>query len=153
MSEQQPPAVTDAFSIRHAENEKEVLRCHPLMRQLRPRLGSAEEFLQRWHSQARGGYRLLVRWLGAEPVALAGYRLTESLIHGRHLYVDDLVSEATTRGQGHGAELLRYLKAEARDRGCEQLVLDSGLSNVLAHRFYYREGLLGEALHFSMNLS
>jgi GNAT superfamily N-acetyltransferase len=145
--------VTHAFSIRHAESEEDVLRCHPLMRQLRPRLSTAEEFLERWQSQARSGYRLLVRWLAAEPVALAGYRLTENLIHGRHLYVDDLVSDAATRGRGNGAELLRHLKAEARDRGCGQLVLDSGLSNVLAHRFYYREGLLGEALHFSMNLS
>jgi GNAT superfamily N-acetyltransferase len=153
MSEQPFPAVTGACSIRHAETDQEVMRCHALMHQLRPHLSTAEEFVQRYQRQARDGYRLLVRWLGGEPVALAGYRLTENFIHGRHLYVDDLVSDAAMRGHGHGAELLGCLKAEARDHGCGQLVLDSGLSNVLAHRFYYRQGLLGKALHFSMDLS
>lgn len=141
------------LEIRHAGTAEEVRRCYPLMQQLRPRLASAEEFLERWQRQAGGGYRLLVRWLGDRPVALAGYRITENLIHGNHLYVDDLVSDAATRGQGNGAELLHFLKKEAKDRGCGQLVLDSGLSNVLAHRFYYREGLLGEGLHFSVKLS
>ncbi|MNT19214.1 hypothetical protein D3C72_1544650 [compost metagenome] len=40
------------------------------------------------------------------------------------------------------------LKAEARAAGCRKLVLDTPLTNVLGHRFYYRNGLLASALRF-----
>jgi hypothetical protein len=32
-------------------------------------------------------------------------------------------------------------------------VLDTGLDNVFAHRFYYRQGLLARALRFSRDLA
>jgi GNAT superfamily N-acetyltransferase len=121
------------------------------MRQLRPGLASIDEFVSSWTRQKQKGYRLAVRWDPA-PVALAGYRVMENLCHGRHLYVDDLVSDEASRGRGDGAALLSYLKAAARAEGCKKLVLDSGFSRPLAHRFYYREGLLATALHFTIDI-
>ncbi|MHB0921404.1 MAG: GNAT family N-acetyltransferase, partial [Thiomonas delicata] len=77
------------------------------------------------------------------------YRVQENLVHGRFLYVDDLVTDADARRAGHGAWLLNRLKDEARLLGCEKLVLDTPLSNALGHRFYFRHGLLATALRFS----
>jgi GNAT superfamily N-acetyltransferase len=54
-------------------------------------------------------------------VALAGYRLQENLIHGQFLYVDDLVTLDSARGQGHGERLMTFLKAEAARLGCARL--------------------------------
>eukprot|EP01037_Dinobryon_pediforme_P035809 gene35809-42411_t len=122
------------------------------MRQLRPLLGSKEDFAQRWRRQGEQGYRLVAIWHAGHPVALAGFRLTESLIHGRFLYVDDLVVDDDQRGGGLGAALMDWLKAEARRCGCAKLVLDTGLDNALAHRFYYRQGLLAMALRFNIAL-
>lgn len=138
---------------RHADTAAEIILCHPLMRQLRPRLESAEEFLGIFRRQAATGYRLLVRWSGETPVALAGYRITENLIHGQHVYVDDLVTSPEYRNQSHGRALLDFLKREAKDLGCSQLVLDSGTNNLGAHRFYQKSGLSPEALHFHIKLS
>ncbi|HTW54281.1 MAG TPA: GNAT family N-acetyltransferase [Stellaceae bacterium] len=45
--------------------------------------------------------------------------------------------------------MLDAVAAEARKLGIERLVLDTALDNVLAHRFYYRQGLLARALRFS----
>lgn len=83
-----------------------------------------------------------------KPVALAGYRVQVNLIYGKFLYVDDLVTEADRRRFGLGARLLDALAIEAGKLGCERLVLDTALDNVLAHRFYYRQGLLACALRF-----
>ena len=126
--------------------------CYPLMRQLRPHLQGETEFLERWQRQSAAGYRILAVQRAGRPVALAGCRLQENLIHGRFLYVDDLVTDAALRGSGLGERLLTRLKQEARAQGCAKLVLDTGLDNALAHRFYYRQGLLGVALRFAMAL-
>lgn len=138
--------------IRHADTAAEILRCHPLMRQLRPRLESAEGFLEIYLRQAAAGYRLLVCWSGETPVALAGYRISENLFHGQHIYIDDLVSDSEARSHGHGGALLGYLKSEARALGCAHLVLDTGINNLAAQRFYQKSGLAAEGLHFFTSL-
>ena len=138
-----------AIGIRDLDLETEAGLCFPLMRQLRPHLSSVEEFAARWRRQQVAGYRLMGLWENDSLVALAGFRVIENLVHGAHLYVDDLVTSEEARGQGYGALLLRRLREESRLLGCHKLLLDTPLSNVLAHRFYYRQGLLGTALRFS----
>lgn len=135
-------------------DEARIAACYPLMRQLRPHLATEAEFVARWRRQAaEAGYRLLAVWGEDGPLALAGYRVQESLIHGRFLYVDDLVTDETARRSGHGGRLLDQLKREGRALGCTKLVLDTGLDNVLGHRFYYRSGLLAQALRFNVPLA
>jgi len=140
------------IEIRELDLETEAGVCFPLMRQLRPHLASEVEFTARWRRQQAAGYRLLGFWENGRLLALAGFRVIENLVHGAHVYVDDLVTSEEARGHGHGARLLRHLREEARVLGCEKLLLDTPLSNVLAHRFYYRQGLLGTALRFSIAL-
>jgi len=132
--------------------EAEIGACYELMRQLRPHLKSQEEFIARWRRQAADGYRIVALWGEGKPVALAGYRVTENLVHGKFLYVDDLISDQTARGRGYGAQLLDRLKEDGRALGCNKLVLDTGLDNFLAHRFYFRQGLLAQALRFNIPL-
>jgi ribosomal protein S18 acetylase RimI-like enzyme len=138
--------------IRTVDTEAEVVACYDLMRQLRPHLTSPHEFVERWRRQSDAGYRLLAVWQGAKPLALAGYRVQDNLLHGPHFYVDDLVTDANLRSSGHGHALLERLKAEARALGCRKFVLDTPLTNTLGHRFYYREGLLATALRFNGSL-
>jgi GNAT superfamily N-acetyltransferase len=85
-------------------------------------------------------------------VAVAGYRLSESLVAGRNLYVDDLVSAETERSRGYGKLLLDWLKAEARAAGCSELHLDSGVQRHDAHRFYLRERMHISSYHFRLSL-
>jgi GNAT superfamily N-acetyltransferase len=138
--------------IRPVNSEAEVAACFPLMRQLRPHLVSEQEFVMRWRRQSAVGYRLIVLWRGDTPVALAGFRLQENLIHGIHFYVDDLVTDESARSTGYGRMMMDRLKAEARALGCTRLILDTPLTNGLGHRFYFRHGLLARALRFSIDL-
>jgi ribosomal protein S18 acetylase RimI-like enzyme len=142
-------ASAPGIEIRDLDPDTEAGLCFPLMQQLRPHLSSEAEFAARWCRQQAAGYRLAGLWEGGRLLALAGFRIIENLVHGAHLYVDDLVTSEEARGQGHGARLLQHLREESRALGCQNLLLDTPLSNVLAHRFYYRQGLLGTALRFS----
>lgn len=140
------------IALRHAETEEEVAACFPVMVLLRPHLRDAAELVTRVARQRAEGYRILAAWPGREPMALAGYRFTENLIHGRFLYVDDLVTAEDARRGRLGARLLDAVAAEGLAAGCNRLVLDTALDNVLAHRFYYRQGLLARALRFSREI-
>ncbi len=48
------------------------------------------------------------------------------LSSGKTLYVDDLVTDAAARSQGHGEAMLQWLIALAREAGCDTFSLDSG---------------------------
>lgn len=146
-------ATTDSRELRYADREADVAQCFHLIRQLRPHLASENEFIERWRRQQADGYRLLVLWNAGRPVALAGFRVQDNLVHGRHLYVDDLVTDETLRGSGYGRRLMDRLKEEGRGLGLDKLILDTPLANVLGHRFYYREGLVARSLRFSVPLA
>ncbi|PXW25675.1 GNAT family N-acetyltransferase [Paraburkholderia caballeronis] len=136
------------IQFRHAESQPERLACFDLMRALRPHLADAPAFAAQVQRQAAAGYRLLAARQDAEVVGLAGYRLLENLLYGRFAYVDDLVVADGLRSHGIGQRLLDAVRDEAVRADCAYLVLDTGLANAMAQRFYFRSGLLSKGLHF-----
>ena len=91
---------------------------------------------------------------GGQALSVAGFRLGASLSWGRHLYVDDLVTLPSARGQGHAIRLLAWVTAEAVRLGCREVHLDSavGLSRADAHRLYLNNGFVIVAHHFRQAL-
>lgn len=130
------------------ETEQELRACYPVMKELRPHLESEDAFVAQMMRQYEQNYRILAVWDEGEVVALAGYRYQENTVYGRFLYVDDLIAAERHRSRRWGALLLAKLTVFAQEAGCKRLVLDTGLINVLAQRFYFREGLLPGALRF-----
>ncbi|HLI12155.1 MAG TPA: GNAT family N-acetyltransferase [Alphaproteobacteria bacterium] len=146
-------AADPALRLAHAETPAAIAACFPVMHELRPHLPGEAEFVAQVERQRSEGYRLLALWRAERCLACAGYRIHENFIHGRHMYVDDLVTAAAERSRGHGDRLLEALAAEAQKRGCRQLVLDSGVDNAAAHRFYFRQRLAITAFHFRRPLA
>jgi len=144
--------MSDTLRVAPAESDAAIAACFPIMRELRPLLADAPSFVAQVKRQATHGYRLLALWRGEAVVACAGWRVSENLIRGRHLYVDDLVTTASERSQRHGDRLFDALVAEARRADCRWLVLDSGLENGAAHRFYFRRRLSIAAFRFALPL-
>ncbi|KAG1229946.1 hypothetical protein G6F68_019335 [Rhizopus microsporus] len=140
--------MTDS-ALQHIDTDEALRACLPLMRELRPHLADADDFVARITRMRGDSYRLLAAVDAGQVVALAGYRYQENLIYGRFMYVDDLVVDSTRRGGRWGARLLPALAGMARDAGCAKVVRDTGLSNALAQRFYFRQGLLTSAIRFS----
>jgi len=136
-----------------ADDPAAMAACLPVLRELRPQLGAMADVVAQLARQAAAGYRLLAAVGPDEAVlAVAGWRFMENTIHGRFLYVDDLVTTAGARGGGLGARLLDALARRGQAAGCARLMLDSGVTNSAAHRFYFRERLTVGALHFGRAL-
>lgn len=140
------------MNIQIAGTDEEVMKCYAVMRALRPHIEEAD-FLPRVRRLETNGYRLAYVEVDGGIVAVAGIRLGENLAWGRYLYVDDLVTLPAQRSRGHGAALLGWLREYARNEGCDQLHLDSGLQRKEAHRFYLREGMTQASLHFAEHLN
>ena len=123
----------------------------PLVAQLRPHLDE-DRFVSQTLRQFGQGFCATALYVDDVPRAFAGWRVLEFLAIGKHVYVDDLVTDATARSHGHGKLLLDWLKAEAKRLGCVRLQLDSGTQRKDAHAFYLREGLRIESFHFGIAL-
>lgn len=120
--------------------------------ELRPELGSPEEFVERVNNVQRPeGYRLVGSFEpnAPKPVGVAGFRTGHSLAWGHYLYVDDLVTASASRKQGHARALMEWLTEEGKRLGCEQLHLDSGTQRHGAHRFYLNHRLAITSFHFA----
>jgi GNAT superfamily N-acetyltransferase len=137
--------------VQIATTEDEIDRCFPVMRQLRPALVAAE-FVGRVQVQQAEGYQLAYLEQDDNVVSVAGFRMQTLLWSGRTLYVDDLVTDADARSQGHGEAMLTWLIDLAREAGCTTFMLDSGTHRHEAHAFYFRHGLRISDFHFKLPL-
>ena len=147
----QEPTMTSLRTV-HLDSDQDYQAAFDVIRELRPHLSDAVSFVAQVRRQAKQGYRILATRQDEQIKALAGYRIQENTLYGRFLYVDDLVTAADARGLGLGARLIDALREEARRQGCAQFVLDTGLGNALAQRFYFRQGLLAAGMHFRQAL-
>ena len=123
------------FIIDLATDGAAIARCHPVATELRPHLSVLETFVEQVQRQQEHGYQLAYLESGAQVRSIAGFRILEKLSAGRFLYVDDLVTRAPDSSRGYGGTLLDWLVDRAREAGCTQIQLDSGVWRYGAHRF------------------
>lgn len=115
-------------------------RVFPVVKELRTNLDLDDFKRLVMLAHAADGYRMVVREDKGQIYAVMGYRILHDLVHGSHLYIDDLVTTKASRSQGHGAELLKFAESEARRLGLAGLRLSTGVENEAAKKFYEREG-------------
>jgi GNAT superfamily N-acetyltransferase len=137
--------------IRELIENRDVAASYNVMRQLRPHL-TQDDYVQRVARQRREGFRLVAVEIGSVVRAVAGFRIREMLYQGRHLYVDDLVTDEAERSKGYGQELMDWLMALARSEGCATLELDSGVQRFRAHAFYFATRMHVVGYHFQIAL-
>jgi len=138
--------------VRKLTTDEDILAARGVMRQLRPQIPEANYLSTVRRMMQTDGYLQAAVFDGDAVVAVAGYRVMEMLYAGKTLYVDDVITDETRRSRGYGKALMDWLKREARERGCVQLQLDSGVQREQTHRFYFREGLTINCYHFRIDL-
>lgn len=136
------------MKTKHFDSISEIKQCFELMKVLRPGLVSEDNFAQQIVRQQKDSYRILGVMNDETLVAIAGYREAENLVHGKYLYVDDLVTLPDFRGKNFGEVLLNEISDIAKAKGISKVVLDTRLDNSKAQKFYYRVGYLGICMRF-----
>ena len=139
------------MNIKLAQTDAEKLACFPVMRELRTHLEEAD-FLPQLKRLEAQDYQLAYVEDKGQVVAVAGFWLSEALAYGKYMHVYDLVTSSAARSKGYSKALMDYLKDLAREAGCAQLHLDSGVQRFRAHKFYLREGFIIASHHFQQVL-
>jgi GNAT superfamily N-acetyltransferase len=132
----------DAFRVHVLETDADIATAFPLMRVLRTdqlAAATADTFAGMIRLQQDDGYVLAAGYAAGadEPVVLAGFRVARTLSRGPHLFVDDLVTDPSRQGKGHGTAMIAWLRAEAARRDLPWVWLDS---RITAKGFYTRVG-------------
>ncbi|WP_105258607.1 GNAT family N-acetyltransferase [Pseudoalteromonas sp. T1lg88] len=117
--------------------------------QLRPQY-SRESLHVQIEKQKAQGYQLVYVISEGEVLAVAGFSMGEKLAWGKHIYIEDLVTNEAYRSKGVGTFFMNWFKSYAKKVGCTQIHLDSGVQRFPAHKFYLREGFRIASHHFSI---
>jgi len=140
------------MDLRTVANPQELESVFPVIRELRKNLTFSDFLSLHDQARARDDYQLVAIFEGPKCIAAMGYRILHDLVHGMHLYVDDLVVTETRRSSGWGARLLEHAEEEARKLGCRMLRLCTGIENEGGKRFYERNGWSIRSVAYKRNL-
>ena len=131
--------VSDTQCVRELTGD-ELDKAYPVIRQLRTTL-SLEKFKEQAKAMMEDGYRIVCLFDQGEIVAYAGMAKRTEFAYGPHLWVYDLVTDATKRSKGYGKTLLSNIEEYAKANSLACVALASGLARANAHRFY--EAVMG----------
>lgn len=101
--------------------------------------------------QMQNGYQIAYIEKEGEVLCIAGFVFGQKLAWGKHIYVDDLVTNENIRSESAGSAMVKWLKTYAKQNGCQQLHLDAGVQRYMTHKFYLREGFIIASHHFSIS--
>ncbi|RTZ18279.1 GNAT family N-acetyltransferase [Vibrio aquaticus] len=118
-----------------------------VLQQLRPEF-SIQELAIKVARQQEYGYQLAYLQKEGVCAAVCGFNVGEKLSWGKHIYIDDFVTNSESRSAGVGKFFLDWVKQYAEKNGCQQVHLGSGVNRFGAHKFYLREGFKISSHHF-----
>ncbi len=140
------------MEILEIKTAKKLEQCFPILRELRTDL-SFQDFTRLYEeAKRRDDYKLVGVYDTDRCVAVMGYRILFDFVHGKHLYIDDLVVTATQRSGGLGAKLLTFAEKEAQELGCQGLRLCTGIHAKDPQRFYERNQWNARAIAYKKRL-
>ncbi|WP_196240022.1 GNAT family N-acetyltransferase [Candidatus Methylobacter oryzae] len=138
--------------IKLAQNDIEIADCFQVMKQLRTELDEAA-FVPLVRELMTDGYRLAYLRDETQVVCVAGFKISQNLFYGRHLYVEDLSTLETERSKDYGKRMMARLRDLAIADGCNAFHLDSGVQRHRAHKFYLNQNLSIVSYHFAERLA
>jgi GNAT superfamily N-acetyltransferase len=131
--------------------ENEIKYCYKMMHQIREDL--SEKALHKLISdQIKDGYQLAYVLLDEQVICVAGFTIGQKLSIGKHLYIDDFVTDKSVKSTDAGKALLDFIKIYAKQQNCKSIHLDSSVDRYDAHKFYLNQDMHIVSHHFSFEL-
>ena len=138
--------------IKIATTDEEIQKCFSVMLQLRANL-SKVTFVDTVRELMDEGYILAYLSDDSEVKAVAGFKEQKNLFLGKHLYIEDLVTDKKYRSNGYGRQMIEWLANRGKENGCSVIHLDSGVQRHEAHKFYLNQDMKIICYHFLAELN
>lgn len=138
------------MEVKLADSQTDFQRIAVVMQQLRTQF-PVSYIKKQMIEQMEDGYQIAYIEQDNEILCVAGFVIGKKLSWGKHIYVDDIVTNENTRSKSAGSAMVKWLKQHAKENGCQQIHLDAGVQRYMAHKFYLREGFIIASHHFSIS--
>lgn len=138
------------MEVQLANSQSDIIGIATVLQQLRPQF-PIPYIKTQIVEQMTQGYQIAYIKEDGHIMCVAGFVFGRKLAWGKHIYIDDLVTNEDVRSQSAGAVMIDWLKNHARNHDCQQMHLDSGVQRYMAHKFYLREGFIIASHHFSIS--
>ena len=132
-------------------SENEIKYCYKMMHQIREDL-SDTDLHKMISEQIKNGYKLAYVLKDEQVICVAGFTIGHKLSLGKHLYIDDFVTDKSVNSSDAGKALLDFIKIYAKQQDCKSIHLDSLVDRHAAHKFYLNEDMNIVSHHFSIEL-
>ena len=134
------------------KNDSDFTEVLNLLIQLGTAAKTFETISQQVVNQMKNGYKIVyVKSTEGRILAAAGFVISEKLAWGKHIYIDDFITDEKHRSSGVGSFLMNWLKSHCKKLECKQLHLDSTVERYKAHSFYKRHGFQITSHHFEIS--
>lgn len=137
--------------VREARSDADYHRAYPIIHQLFPHL-DMQTYARRVFVARATGYRMFVAQIGGEVVGVIGIMPNHNIHDGFVTYIEHVVVEESHRGQGYGAQLIKFAESRAMEEGCKLLELDTDIGAEDAERLYQRNGFYRSGSYYSKNI-
>lgn len=139
------------MEIKIVNTESDLDKVSRVLLPFRPNF-TRETLLAQINEQQKNGFLMAYVEKDGKAISLAGFVVGYKLAWGKHLYVDDFVTDEQYRSIGAGKLMMDWVKSYAREQGCGQIHLDSSVKpfRYPAHRFYLNQGFNIASHHFSI---
>jgi ribosomal protein S18 acetylase RimI-like enzyme len=142
----------NAYEIKIIRTALEIQQCWEVAFLLRPHLNKDNWASMISEMMQHERYSLAGIMDNGKFIAFAGYRIMTSLHSGNIIYIDDLCTLESYRGQGLASQLLKHVKAIAVSTNLDAVVLDTNFNNNSAQKLYLKNGFELTAIHLSCDL-
>lgn len=134
-TETQKPALT----IREARSDADYHVAYPIIRQLFPQL-DMQTYARRVFVARSTGYRMFMGEVNKQVVGVIGVIANHNLHDGFVTYIEHVVVDKKSRGNGYGSQLIQFAEDRAREEGCYLIELDTDIGASRAAKLYEDSG-------------
>lgn len=131
--------------------EEEIKYCYEMMHQIREDL-TERDFLSAISEQLKNGYKIVYVIQDEEIICIAGFTIGDKLSWGKHLFIEDFVTNKSIKSIEAAKALLDFIKIYAKQQKCNSIHLDSSIQKEEAHKFYLSQEMKIDSYHFSINI-
>ena len=129
------------IDIRELE-EKDYPALLPLLNELGGRYETAGEIAPHYDRVKNDGrYKTFLALTENEAVGFVSTVQFYTVgVKGSLMWITHIAVKKETQNKGVGSKLLEHIENYAREKGCDSIILNSGVKRIDAHRFYKRNG-------------
>jgi hypothetical protein len=131
--------------------EEEIKYCYKMMHQIREDL-SEKDFIDTISLQIKNGYKVAYVLEDKNVICVSGFSIGYKLAWGKHLYIDDFVTNKSVKSSDAAMALLDFIKIYAKQQNCTSIHLDSSVQRHEAHKFYLNQDMKIDSHHFSIEI-